>query len=399
MALNRAMTSKKTVLLIQPSLDPPGGASGVAAWVIEALRAEYNLSILSWTAVHVDATNRYFGTSLRDSDFSVLLPFPVLRWLIDSLPVPLTLLKMQLLVRRARLIRRRYDLLISTSNEADLGCPSIQYVHFPAAFLPRPKADLRWYHGWTRALDGYRRLCRSISEHSTSRVKNNLTLVNSNWTGDRVREWHGIDSMIVYPPIAGEFAAVPWPERENGFVCIGRFSPEKEFDKVIEIVASLRARGHDTHLHLIGGTDARSSYYHAHIVRRVAENPSWLFLHQDLSRAELVDLIARHRYGIHGMSEEHFGMAVAEMVRGGCIVFVPRGGGQVEIVGGEERLLYVTPQEAVEKIAATLNNSFLQLSLREMLQKQSLLFSTDRFAAQMRALVGDFLNGSPRERD
>jgi glycosyltransferase involved in cell wall biosynthesis len=384
---------KKTVLLIQPSLDPPGGGNGLAAWIIQALRAEYDLTLLSWTPVDVEATNRYFGTSLGDSDFSVLLPFPALRWLLDRMPVPLTLLKMQLLVRRARLIRRGYDLLISASNEADLGCPGIQYVHFPAAFLPRPDVDLRWYHGWTSALDAYRRLCGRVSDHSTAPLKKNLTLVNSHWTGAMVRQWHGIESITVYPPIAGEFPAVPWTERKNGFVCIGRFSPEKEFDKVIDIVAELRARGHDTHLHLVGGRDARSSYYHAHVVRRVAENSSWVFLHEDLSRAELVDLIAQHRYGIHGMSEEHFGMAVAEMVRGGCIVFVPRGGGQIEIVGGEERLLYRTQEEAVEKITAALNDASLQLALRKSLQNQAALFSTEHFTVQMRALVRDFLNG------
>jgi glycosyltransferase involved in cell wall biosynthesis len=256
--------------------------------------------------------------------------------------------------------------------------------------------DLRWYHGWATALNAYRRLCRLISEHSAFRLKNNLTLVNSQWTGEKVRQWHDIESTIVYPPIAGDFAAVPWPERENGFVCIGRFSPEKEFDKVIDIVAALRARGHDMHLHLVGGRAAKINAYYRHILKRVTENASWLFLHEDLSRADLVALIAAHRYGIHGMSEEHFGMAVAEMLHGGCIVFVPRGGGQVEIVGGEERVLYSTPEEAVEKIAATLAAPALQLALREILQEHARQFSTERFTEQMRALVRGFLNGDGR---
>src|SRR5690349_13583568 len=129
---------KETILLIQPSLGPPGGAAGVAAWMIEALRGEYDITVLTWDAVDVGHTNRYFGTSLRKSDFTALLPFPAQRWLVDRAPLPLTLLKMQLLVRRAKRLHRDYDLLISASNEADLGRPGIQYVHFPAAFLPRP---------------------------------------------------------------------------------------------------------------------------------------------------------------------------------------------------------------------------------------------------------------------
>ena len=54
------------------------------------------------------------------------------------------------------------------------------------------------------------------------------------------------------------------------------------------------------------------------------------------------------------MREEHFGMAPAEMARAGCIVWVPRGGGQMEIVGREPALMYESDDEAVEKISATL---------------------------------------------
>ncbi|HEX9445384.1 MAG TPA: glycosyltransferase, partial [Candidatus Binatia bacterium] len=355
--------------------------------MIEALRAEYDLSVLTWNPVDLEHTNRYFGTSLRASDFIALSPHPVLRRVLNGIPAPFTLLKMHLLLRLARRIRRGYDLLISASNEADLDCPSIQYVHFPAAFQPRPASDMRWYHHWTVGVNAYRYACRRISDYSPSRLKNNLTLVNSNWTGGKVRECHGIDSTTLYPPIAGEFPPVPWPERENGFVCVGRFAPEKELDKVIDIIAAVRSRGQDVHLHLIGGRDAHSSSYYFHIRRRIEQNASWVFLHEDIPRAELAGLVARHRYGIHGMSEEHFGMAVAEMVRAGCIVFVPRGGGQVEIVGDEERLLYRAPEEAAEKILQTLGDAERQRALREFLETRAVLFSTERFIARTREIV------------
>ena len=50
------------------------------------------------------------------------------------------------------------------------------------------------------------------------------------------------------------------------------------------------------------------------------------------------------------MEEEHFGMVVAEMIKAACIVFVPKGGGQVEIVGEDERMIYDDMIEASEKI-------------------------------------------------
>ncbi|HEX9445386.1 MAG TPA: glycosyltransferase family 4 protein, partial [Candidatus Binatia bacterium] len=241
---------------------------------------------------------------------------------------------------------------------------------------------------------------RKISDFSMERLKHNLTLVNSNWTGGKIRECHGIDSTTLYPPVPGDFPAVPWAEREDGFVCVGRFSPEKELDKVIDIIAAVRSRGRDAHLHLIGGGAAGFGSYAAHIRRRAAENASWVFLHEDVPRAELAALVARHRYGIHGMSEEHFGMAVAEMVRAGCVVFVPRGGGQVEIVEGDERLLYSGREEAAAKIARTMSDEERQTTLRKVLASRKPLFTTERFMAGVREIVRGFpFRGRSAEQD
>jgi hypothetical protein len=90
------------------------------------------------------------------------------------------------------------------------------------------------------------------------------------------------------------------------------------------------------------------------------------------------------------MREEHFGMAVAELVRGGSIVFVPRGGGQREIIGGEDRLLYGTAAEAAEKITRVLSSPHLQSLLREHLVVRRELFSMERFTRQIQALVRNF---------
>ncbi|MCI0453956.1 MAG: hypothetical protein L0Y68_03040, partial [Candidatus Dadabacteria bacterium] len=66
-------------------------------------------------------------------------------------------------------------------------------------------------------------------------MKNNITLVNSDWTGNKIREFYGIEPTTVYPPVPGDFAEMPWEKKENGFVCVGRISPGKRFETVIEI--------------------------------------------------------------------------------------------------------------------------------------------------------------------
>jgi hypothetical protein len=100
--------------------------------------------------------------------------------------------------------------------------------------------------------------------------------------------------------------------------------------------------------------------------------------------------MASHRYGIHGMREEHFGMAPAELARAGCLVWVPRGGGQMEIVANEPGLMYESDDDAVAKITRTLTDRGEQERLRQLLAVTSERFSTANFMAAVRGLVDNF---------
>ncbi len=149
----------------------------------------------------------------------------------------------------------------------------------------------------------------------------------------------------------------PWSERRNGFLAIGRISPEKEYERVMTILARVREQVAGVTL-----TDGRhvgppcAPLSRSTACARRASLDSWIEFRHDLSRDEVRALMATHRYGIHGMREEHFGMAPAELARAGCIVWVPRGGGQMEIVGHEPALMYDTDDDAVAKIVRTLSD-------------------------------------------
>ena len=379
---------QKKILMIQPSLQPPGGGQSVCAWILQALKGSYDLSVLSWRPVDLAPINYFFGTSLQAEDITFHAINPILRRTLDSLPTPSSLLKTALLLRHARALQQRFDVLLTTNNEADFGRPGIQYVHYPWNKFPRPDVDLRWYH-FGIAVSGYYRLCRVIGGFSEDRIRENATLVNSNWTAARVQETYGaIKTQTVYPPVAGDFFDPPWPERENGFLCIGRISPEKQIEKIIAILRAVRAAGHDVHLHIIGTPD--DDAYYARIAGLVREHASWIALEQNLQRPELVRRICSHRYGIHGMPGEHFGMSVAEMLTGGCIVFVPDGGGQTEIVGACAELRYLGPDDAVRKIHAVLSSADEQERLRACLAPRRELFSVERFTHRIREIVDEF---------
>ncbi len=371
------------VLFLQPSMQPPGGGNGVAAWMLQALCAAHEVTLFTWVAVDLDAINRFWGTSLRPGDFRVRRVPVAVRRLVDTLPLSLSLLRTAIMLRTAKRLRAEYDVPVTANNEADFGAVGVQYVHYPWNVFPRPDVDIRWYH-LEPLLGLYYRLCQAVSGFSLDASHRNITLVNSDWTGRLAHARYGFVSRTVYPPVAAEFPAVPWEAREPGFVCIGRIAPEKQLDRVIDIVAAVRREVPAARLHIVGTPDDRPYY------RRIAARAraAAFSVHESLSRAELVSLVAHQRYGIHGMLEEHFGMAPAEMVLAGCVVWVPNGGGQVEIVD-EPRLTYDSVEDAVAKIVRVLRTPAEQDALRAHLAARAPRFSTDRFMREIRAAVAD----------
>lgn len=381
------MNLRRRVLVVQRSLQPPGGGVSVAAWMIEALKDVHDVTVCAQVPIDFEAVNRFYGTAIRPSEVAVVRAPSALARMIGPLPLPLALLKTALFWRRIGSIASRYDVLISGVNEADFGRPGIQYIHYPWNLRPRP--DLRWYH-LSLFLQPYYRLCDGLARFSAEGARLNLSLVNSDWTGTLVRRRYRVATRTVYPPVTATFAEVPWTARQNGFLCVGRFSPEKEIERVIDIVGRVRETAPDVRLHIVGTLDGNYLSYGRRIRRQARVHARWITLYENLPRAELLRLMAGQRYGIHGMRQEHFGIAIAEMMSAGAIVFVPADGGQVEIVGGDERLLYRTCDEAVTKIRRVLGDPDEQARLCAALAARRGRFSIDRFVQSIREIVASF---------
>ena len=370
------------ILFLQPLMSPPGGGSGVAAWMLQALAPEHEVTVLTWWPMDVDAMNRFWGTSLRAGDFRAIQVPARVRRVVDRLPLPLSVLRTAILVRMARR-RGGYDLPITASNEVDFGDVGVQYVHYPWNHARPPIEYRHWYHA--RPLrTAYYALGRRLAASTTAGMQRNVTLVNSDWTGRLARERRGLVARTVYPPVTAEFPDVPWESRAPGFVCIGRINPAKELDRVIDIVSGVRRHVPEVTLHIIGTRE--DERYHRRIARRARE--AGFTLRENLSRAELAEVVSRQRYGLHGMLEEHFGMAPAEMVRAGCLVWVPDGGGQVEIVD-DPRLIYGSVDDAVAKIVATIRDPHEVAILRKHLAARGTILSTERFMREVRAAVAE----------
>lgn len=379
----------KRVLLVQPSMQPPGGGHGVAAWVLQALVPEHRVTVLSWQRVDIDPINRFFGTHLKPGDFDNLVVPWHWRVIPDHLPVPAALVRLSLLMRYTRRVSSGFDVVFGVFNETDFGRKGIQYIHYPTYLRPRPAVDLRWYHASQWPLRLYYVAADWVADFSIDRLKQNVTLVNSDWTGAHVQRFLGVTTRTLYPPVADPAPGAPWAERRNGFLTIGRLSPEKEFERVMTILARVRERGPAVTLTVVGTWDRHARRYRNRLFEQARSLGSWIEFRQNVSRDELRELMATHRYGIHGMREEHFGMAPAELARAGCIVWVPRGGGQMEAVGHEPALMYDSDDEAVEKIVRTIESPAEQDRLRKGLTASE-RFSTAHFVEQAREIVNEF---------
>ncbi len=378
------MENKPRILVVQPELRAPGGAFCVGAYALQALQDDFALDLLTGTPVRFRDLDRFFGTRLDTRKFKNYTLPPWLVRLLQLDPDPYSIQRLAFLMRLVKWKRRKYDAVISFCDEVDFGRPCIQYVYFPdlrskyqrtASCLERTSFSLR---PW-----------RILSGFSFDRMRANVTLVASEYTGQVFREAYAAPAQTLYPPVPGNFPARAWAERETGFVCIGRFSPEKRYEAIIEILQAVRARGHAVRLHIVGGEmgQALHANYVKQLKQRAAQNAAWVTLHENIARTELEDLLARNRYGIHAMHGEHFGIAPAEMVRAGCIVFVPDSGGQVEIVGDAPPLRYASDADAVEKITRVLEDAALQTDLRAHLAERAVLFSPEHFMRGLRAIV------------
>ena len=379
------------IAIVHSELKVGGGSEARALWLATALQSVGQISIISMGEINLERLNTAYGTDLRSQDIEIV-----------SIPVP-RILKNRFdafrTYRLARYIRRvapNFDLIISAYNVMDFGRKGIQFIadfsfddQLRRRFHPTVEGVQSGLYKKTLLRTIYLLIGKVLSGTQKKNWLKNTTVANSVWSRDILRERYGLECEVIYPPVTNVFPAVPWELRENGFVLLGRISPEKQIEKVISILGRVKDSGHNIHLHILGRPD--DSHYTQYILELCRKNADWIYFEGLILGEEKARFIATHRYGISGCRYESFGIAVAEMVKAGCLVWVPRGGGQVEIVENED-LIFNSDQEAVDKIIRILESETKQNELRAHLKKQADHFSSDQFVAQVEMFVQRFLD-------
>ena len=235
----------------------------------------------------------------------------------------------------------------------------------------------------------YFQVCDRVLRAQWLDAAKNLTLANSEWTARGLEQLGEVSTPIVlYPPVIDPGDGLPWHQRDDVFLCIGRFHGSKRIETAVSIVQKIRERALPGARLIIVGSPVDAEYttrMHG-IASRAGD---WIDFREDLSRADVNALMGRSRYGIQAMENEHFGMATAEMIRAGCIVLAHRSGGSPEVLNNEDSVLWTTEDEAVEKFAG-----LDAASLRQRLRRHAQSFSVERFVDQFRTIVATSTAGT-----
>ena len=347
-------------------------------WMLEALKQNYDLTLFSLTGVQLKKLNTMYGTTLTQDSIEMSALWP--QWferMINFLVAnnrDLRKIFIHLLLRFLKQKGGNYDLLISAYNAADLGQPGLQYIH------------------WVKVLEGGKQQYNRISQFSLERLKQNVSIVNSKAVAEATQSTYGLAAKVIYPPVVIDNLSIPWDQKENAFICSGRLIEAKSPHSVIRILEQVRAKGFDIKLYLTGGGGGIYAWrYRRFLNHLIKANASWITLFENLSYTAYTQLLSQCKYGIH-YKQEPFGISIAEMLKSGAIPFVRSTGGQVEIVGQQDDILFENETEAVSKIIKILADSSRQEQIISSLTQRKSLFSTEKFMAEITAVVDGYFN-------
>ena len=372
------------IAIVHPVMALGGGTEAITAWSIDALKLDFQVSLITFSSVNAQEINKYYGTDLRDDEFTLIRPS--LPGLIKNTR-RFSLLKDHLMMRHCKSNKGDFDLFFGVGGMMEFGSWGLQYFGLaPGSAMVKVLAKDSGMSTLSYLLKKWSmEFYALISSYSYQEAQKNLTLVTSQWAGGIARNAFAVAGHeVVYPPVVMPPSDTPWEEREDRFLCVARIVPEKRLEQAIQIIKMVREQGFDVSLTIVGRQDDAS--YLKVVQGLAAENSPWVKIVDLLAKEELGRLMANSKYGINAADDEPFGIAVAEMVKAGSIVFVANGGGQTEIVDSPN-LIFDSAADAAEKIARVVRTANDQETLREHLRNRGEEFSAQAFCQRLRELV------------
>jgi glycosyltransferase involved in cell wall biosynthesis len=298
-----------------------------------------------------------------------------------------------------------YDLFVCTTHTPPPVCHArkgLLYVLFP--MFNRHDA-WPWAAADRGVKAGYGRVRRWVYERWwRERIESYSILASiSEFTRQWTRDYWGIDSAVVYPPVElGDFDSAMAP-REDRIAVVGRFTPSKKQAELVRAFAGSSDRLPGWRMVCMGGLglDRTDRSYYSEIER--AADGSNVDLYPNAPRERLRAELARSRVFWHAMGldatnperEEHFGIATVEAMAAGCIPLVPDRGGQPEIVTqGETGFLCESLADYVERTVELAADPQRTSQMAVAAHERAKLFSRSAYESRMMDLIRPHLRAN-----
>jgi alpha-1,2-mannosyltransferase len=368
-----------------------GGAQRVCLKMIQALKeANHEVTLITITKTDWPKVQQMLGEVIRP-DREVVLIGRTFRGFDAYKPLLATFLFMNA-ERRLKL-----DLLINSQADILPVRADIQYVHYPTfSDFKNAAINLKYSRSlfWRVYISPYKFMHRFFSNYLSTGV----LLTNSSFSKRAVWEHVGRDSIVIFPPVEiGAFAKTAQTVTKKArVVSCGRYSPEKNYEYVLEVAKILR----NVEFAVIGSFSGKKSAVYFEKLRHTVlstglENVELLY---GLQFKDLLKHYGGAKVYMHAMKNEHFGITIVEAMAAGLVPVIYRGGGPWEEIlkakQGYYGYSYKNPKEAADIIEMLLENDSLRKKIVERNQEYIQVFSDSRFKENFIGLVSKLLAAS-----
>jgi glycosyltransferase involved in cell wall biosynthesis len=389
-----------------------GGGELLNAYVVKALlESGHKVAIASTFGFNKEDYKRWFGVDLGQVRTYTLLP--------KMLPFLGIYQRLGLYVPLQRAVKKlKADVVFIdcelykpiTKLKRKISFKILEYIHFPFHALRLEKgevpreyeiafkrylSDVTKYHikyergMWKYYFKLWLRLYEAIARDNPFEVAD-VVMANSSYIGKLVKMLWGDVPIILHPPVKVEdfhpHGTTLFQERDNSIVMIGRISPEKRIEDVIDAIALSET---NPKLKVVGGLIPANISYMRILERRAKEKNVKLKFYVNAPRKELVKIATSSKVFVHSTIGEHFGIAVVEGMAAGCPVIVHKSGGPYEdiIERGEYGLYYTSIKELAEKIDQLVTSEKLWKSYHEKSLMRASIFGERSFKRKFLEIV------------
>ncbi len=377
------------ILLVHPQFSKIGGAEKVALKMIEILIREFDaeITILCYTKFDVESIKYQTGIIINPDRISIKT---------EKIPAILNKnffhTRIAILHKRAKKLAPYFPYMISTYNELDFGKPALQYIHHP--MLASDKILIRNHLATQKKFPFnyvsylYRKTNDLIANRRLENISKNLTATNSIFINNICKEIYQTSSKVIYPSIIDEPSKDSFPGNKGKQILnISRFSRKKNVHALLRTFDQIHANEPGFKFAIAGQIEDEN--YFNEIKNETSSRKYDIKLYPNCTRNKIINLYKKSEYYINPKQFEHFGIAVLEAIKYGCIPFVHGSGGSLEIVPLAQ-LQFQNFDELSDKILIVESNPSLKKELKTILSEHSNSFTKSNFEFKISELIQSY---------